>query len=331
MSHSALSAPVVVLAFLASAGCSGEPLVSGFDEPLRIPDGQFHAGKLPGSPPLTADEINDGVQPKSPTVVGVNLGNALIPPREPGRSVSGLATPDSVALGVRFKDLGSGYWIVPTRSPDTTAGGSLEWRFRAAFAEGLPPGRHELLLAAVDESGQSGHQVGLTLCLLPEIPDNGNACNPAITDPPATVVSLDWDAPVDLDLRVVTPSGKVVTPKHPTTAEEDADGKADATAEGVGRLDHDSFANCRADGQQRENLVFQTHPPRGTYLVYAGLFDACGEAGVSFTVSIHTAVRRESGEGKEPRETYRQSGQLRSIDADGGARLGTYITSFNVK
>lgn len=324
MSSRRLAAPLALLV----AGCSGEPLTPGFEEPLRVAEAQFREGSLPGSPPLTADELNAGVKAQTPTIVSASLGNALIPPREPGRSLSGLASADSVAIGVRFADLGTGYWLLPTGSPDPVSDGALEWRFRAGFAGDYPPGRHELLLAAIDGSGRSGNQVGLTLCLLPEIPDNGNVCNPTIP-PPDLVVSMGWDAAVDLDLRVITPDGKIVDPKHPTTAVEGEDGKLDIAAKGIGKLDYDSYAACTPDGRRRESLVFQSSPPPGTYLVYAGLFDACGQPGVTFDASIHVASSTTDG----PRlvETFRQSAQLAAVQADGGARLGTYITAFVVE
>jgi hypothetical protein len=313
-----------MLGVVGLTGCGGEPLTAGFEEPLRIAEAQFREGALPGLPPLTIDEINAGVMNKTPVVSGVSLGNAVIPPREPARAFSGLASPDSAAVGVRFADLGHGYWLLPTGNADVVNEGALEWRFRAAFAGGLPPGKHQLLLAAIDAAGRAGNQIGLTLCLKPEIPDNGSTCNPTIA-PPAVVVSLGWDAAVDLDLRVLTPTGKLVDPKHPTTADRDADGKVDPSAKGVGVLDYDSFADCRADERRRESLVFQSTPPAGTYLVYAGLFDACGEAGVTFDVSLHV------DDGEKLVETFRKSVQLTAMQADGGNGLGTFITSFDVE
>lgn len=310
--------------------CSGEELTIGLREPIRIPEAQFRQGKLPGSPPLSVDEANAGVEPQAPFVFSPSLSTPIVHSRESGRSLSGLASRGSRAIGVQLEGLGSGYWLLPTGGADPESGGAVEWRFRAAFGESLPSGLRQLLLAAFDENGRAGTQVGLTLCILPEIPDNGNACDPT-NAPPHTVVSLAWNAPVDLDLRVVTPDGKVMTPKHPSTAEQDADGDVDPSADGVGNLDFDSFANCSNSGRRRENLVFQSRPPSGTYLVYAGLFDACGEPSVGFTVSLHDSIARAGGGGKEPRETYRQAGQLAAVHADGGAGLGTFITSFQVK
>lgn len=320
--------PLVWVLALALLGCSGEPVTAGLEEPLRVAGAQFFDGDLPGLPPLTADDLNAGAMPQAPNVSGLTLNNGIIAPGEAGRTISGSATKESLAVGVRFADLGTGYWLVPTGSPDDADG--LEWRFRAAFGRRLPPGKHQLLLASVDSQGRSGTQVAVNLCLLPEVPDNGSACIPD-TAPPALVVSLAWDARVDLDLRVVTPTGKVVDPKHPTTTDPDENGKVAASAGNSGTLDHDAFASCSAsDGRGGENLVFQTTPPAGTYLVYASLFDACGAAGVTFDVSLHAPSVGDDGALHQV-ETYRQSAQLSAAQADGGAELGTFITSFVVE
>lgn len=318
----ALVAPLVA--------CSGEEVTIGLTEPVRIPEAQFREGELPGSRALTLDEISAGEQPVAPFVFSPTLATPIIHSREAGRAFSGLASRGSSAIGVKLEELGSGYWLLPTGVADPEFGNAVEWRFRATFGESLPPGLRNVLFAAFDKNGNAGTHVALPLCFLPEIPDNNNACNPA-NAPPHTVISLAWDAPVDLDLRVVTPDGKVVTPKHPSTAEENEEGAVDPTAEGVGRLDFDSFANCADTGRQRENLVFQSRPPTGNYLVYAGLFDACGEPGAGYSVSIVSSAPREDGEGREPVETYHQAGQLSAVNADGGAQLGTFVTSFYVK
>jgi hypothetical protein len=317
-------------ALILTLACSGEPLTQALEEPIRVPNAQFDEGELPGLPPLTADEVNAGVNPKTPVVLNVTFGNPVVPPGEPSRSFSGVASSDAVAVGVRFADLGSGYWLLPTGGADATIEGALSWGFRAAFRRGVKPGKHRLLFAAFDEHGRSGTQAETTLCLLPEVPDNGNVCDPTQA-PPALVVSLGWDAPIDLDLRVVTPTGKVVDSKHRSSADPDADGNVDLEQPGIGLFSQDSFPGCSADGRRRESLVYQTTPPAGTYLVYVNLFDACGEAGASFDVSLHNSAPGDETETLELAETFHQPGQLQAAQANGGAELGMFITSFNVK
>jgi hypothetical protein len=327
-----VSARLLPLAGLACTllGCSGEPLTRALSEPIRLPDAQFHEGELPGLAPLTADEINDGVKPQTPVVTSVNLGNAIIPTREPGRAFSGLSSPDTKAIGVRLAELGTGYWLLPTRGADAVNGGEIEWSFRAAFGDSVPTGRQQLLLAGLDAEGHAGNQVALTLCMSSAIPDNGNACDPT-TAPPALVVSLAWDTAVDLDLRVVTPSGKIVDSKNPSTVQAHEDGNLDPDEPGSGVIAYDSFAACRADGRRRENLVFQTRPARGTYLVYANLYSACGKPGVTFDVSVFNDARGDEPGTRKLVETFRQAAQLQASHANGGAELGMYISSFSVE
>ncbi len=329
----ALRGARLVLAFpslVGLAACSGEPLTTALEEPFRASDAQFREGKLPGAPPLTNEDVRAGVEPKEPLVSSIALQNALIPPREPARSFSGLASRGSVAVGVRFEDLGTGYWLLPTGNSDAVNGDALEWRFRAAFAGGLPPGPHRLLFAALDGKGRAGTQTSITLCLASDIPDNNSACDPDQT-PPALVVSLGWEAPLDLDLRVVTPSGKVVDSKRPSTAVKDDKGKLDLSAPGVGVIDGDAFASCIATGRNRENLVFQSTPEPGNYLVYANLYDACGQPGAAFDISVHTAVANEADGTLRQKETLHQSGQLQAAHANGGGALGLFVTAFTIR
>lgn len=318
---------------LASAGvltgCSGEPVTRALEEPIRVEGAQFRTGTLPGLPALSADQVNAGARPQEPVVISTAVGNSWIPAGEPSRNIKGLASADSAAIGARFADLGTGYWLLPTGAADTVNDGALEWGFRAAFGRDAPPGLHQLQLAAFDATGRAGQQVELTLCLAAEIPDNGNACTPEQA-PPDTVVSLGWDAPVDLDLRVITPDGKLVDSKRPTSAPADPEGNADPDAEGTGVIAYDSYANCAADGRRREHLVFQTRPPSGVYLVYVNLYDACGEAGVHFEVSLQHARAGAEPDTFRTEQSLKQAGQLQAVHANGGAALGLFVTSFVV-
>jgi nitrogen fixation protein FixH len=103
----------------------------------------------------------------------------------------------------------------------------------------------------------------------------------------------------------------------------------DPNAPGTGLIQNDSFANCAAEGRRRENLVFETTPQSGTYLVYANLFDACGQDSVHFEVTLHVAVPGKQAGTFAVEETYRQAGELQAVHANGGAKLGMFVTSFN--
>lgn len=307
-------------------GCSGEETTAGFDQPLRVKDAQFRAGELPGLPALTADDINSGVTATPPSIESVNLGINVLAEDEPSRTIQGDASADSTAIAVRFPDAGTGYWLVPTGRIDPITTSVVSWSLSASFGR-LSPGLHKLQFAAIDANGSSGTQGEKDVCITSSLPDNGNACDPT-TSPPNLVIALTWDAPVDLDLRVITPSGKVVDSKRPTTADADEDGRLDHRAEGTGLIDHDGLAHCQAVGRRSENLVFQTAPTPGTYLIYANLYDACGQPGVHFDVSLHVAAPADEDGTFTQKQTFHQAGQLEAVHANGGAKLGMFLTSF---
>ena len=310
-------------------GCASEPSTLGLTEPVRVNDSQFQEGELPGLPPQTLDEILAEVPPVPPAFTAFSLNSTAIEVGEE-RTASGLTTTDAVAVGVRFRSLGSGYWVTPVRAADPTNDGELTWGFPFVVNQAAPPGLHDLLFAAIDASGRAGTQRSARLCVRRPVPDNGNVCDPEIP-PPALVVSLEWDNDADLDLRVVTPSGKEVDGKKPSTALRGEDGTLDTSAPGTGVLDRDSNARCAPDSRRRENLVFQGDPEPGTYLIYVNLFDACGEPSVRFRASLHSAA-----EGSEPGtytvvESFATAGGLTAEQANAGKQRGLFVTEFNVQ
>lgn len=310
-----------------TASCDGQHAPEALGEPFQVQGAQFIEGDLPGTPPI---EDNDaGVQPVAPRVTVVDTANRVIRAGQVGKVFSGRTTTDSQAVALRFSELGSGYWVLPIGAPDPSAQGELTWTATCAFSPDLLPGLHHLRLAAIDASGRSGTQEEVELCVPSPIPDNLNACVPTIA-PPAAVISLDWDTPVDLDLGVKIPSGKLVNAKAPSTAPA-LDGGVGVgpidTSTGV--LDQDGLAGC-TPGVQRENLVWQTKPAPGYYAVYAGLFDACGQDSVRFTASVYLAEPQKDGTQRLVKKLSR-SGELLKIDASGGANAGLFVLEFTVQ
>jgi hypothetical protein len=315
-----------VLCALGAFGCSEESLTRGLTEPFSVDTAQFEEGALPGIPSDSEDAKSEAAA-RLPNLRSFSA-LTIVPPGAVDRGISGTATSGSVSVGFRFEDLGTGYWVLPTTTADVFTDNELAWGGLASYARQPVAGKHRLLAVALDGRGRAGVQSSLSVCLLPEVPDNGNVCDPA-KDPPKLVVSLAWNAPVDLDLRVVTPDGKIVDAKHPTTALADEDGKIDATAEGLGHILQDSNASCQIDGQQRENLVFQARPPAGKYLVYANLYEACDQPSVEFTMTVHSSIPADDH--FTQLETLRKSGGLQAIHANGGASLGTFLTQFSIE
>ncbi len=307
------------LALASFAACDdGAVHTLGLSEPLRVHDAQFIPGPLPGAAP-------DAGAGTGPQITNVTLTNPTVLPGQAGKAINGRAKDSASAVGLRFADMGSGYWVVPMGPADNQFPGELTWQ---AITDVSPlvasaPGFHEVRAVAFDAQGNAGTQNDFTLCIEPAIPDNGATCNPSRT-PPAALVSLTWDPGVDIDLVLVGPGGKVVDAKHPTTLGPDAglaDGGPDPTG---GRLDRDSLAGCVEDGRRREDVVWQQPPASGTtYDVYANLFDACGEVSASYVATVYAA--------QDGRLTAVQSakGGFTRYDANGGAALGTYLFSYS--
>jgi hypothetical protein len=324
----------LALAFgLASSACSGEPIPSGLTEPLYVHGAQFISGALPGTPApagqnpkLVSPTVTVSQEPTLPNspIVGVVAGQS-------DRVFSGHATPTGASLGVRLKDAGSGYWLVPLGAPDPMDGNDLQWNgLTVDFPVDASARLRDLLFVAMDTEGRAGTQFDQPFCIDSAIPDNRNACTPT-RQPPALVVSLSWDTPVDLDLKVVTPDSTVIDAKHPSIGGAEPGSAPPPGPDTTGAyIDADSNANCDIDGVQRENLVYWQTPPRGRYVVYADLFDSCGQGAVSFEVTPY--VSRPGKPAADGTPTFQvvalatTAGTLMAANADQGTKLGTYVT-----
>lgn len=306
-----------IIAGLAAA-CGGEQLTEGLDEPFRVKGAQFVEGELPGSPPLTSDEIKAGKKPKKPYSTSPEVAGRLIEPRSADLGINGRTSTDAYAVGFKLRDHGSGYWLLPVGSPDPLNNNELAWNARIDFL-GLEPGMQYVRVAAFDKEGNSGTQTSLELCIRSPIPDNLNACEPSLK-PPYLVVSLGWDNAADVDLAVVTPSGQIIDYAHSTEVTESGN---------PGKFTGDGGTGCLQSGGRRENITWQEKPAKGTYLVYANLHDACGELAAPFAVSIHQ--RKEKGKGYEQVESYRTASEILAVQANGGSKLGLFVTEFTVK
>jgi hypothetical protein len=312
----------------AAAACTGSQVAgnAGVGEPLVVESGQFFAGTLPGSPPLGSSDEGGTAPPRGAQVIDVNAANRVIRPGEMGMTISGHTTTDAQTVAVRFAGLGSGYWVVPVGGPDPTDNGLLTWSVTADFARDLPAGTQSLLFAAIDGKGASGVQQELPVCVDTPVPDNLNACDPTRA-PPAAVLSLAWDTPVDLDLVVQTPAGAVVGGKNATTAAPAADGGANVPGAGAGVLDRDSNRDCAIDGIQREDVVWQSSPPSGVYQVWADLYSACGQASVRFTVSLWLAEAQPDGTQRLVEHPF-ADGELLAQQANAGSSPGLFVGDF---
>jgi hypothetical protein len=311
------------------AGCTG-PQVSttaALGEPIRVESGQFISGDLPGLPPPSPSM--DGGATVDPQVTDVTVADTAIQPGAAGMNISGHASATSQTVALRFADAGSGYWVVPVGPPDPQDNNLPTWQLFADFSRDIVPGFHDLIFSAIDSNGSSGTRYDQPLCVDTPVPDNLNACVPKRA-PPAVVLSLGWDAPVDLDLIVRDPLGHQVGGK---TSAQAAEGGVPASATPAmtnGVLDHDSNANCVIDNIDREDVIWQTEPPHGLYEVWADMFKACGQPAAAFSVSLWRAEQQPDAGNSHLvlQKPPVASGELTAGQANGGAGLGLYVGSF---
>lgn len=275
--------------------CEGQPSLSGAGEPLRVREGVFHEGELPGGPDAAG-----------PRVTAAETATAVVSLRQSAKLYQGRAEPTAYSVALRFVGLGTGYWVVPVGGPDPTFDNEATWSLRADFGDSIPAGLRVLRLVALDGAGRAGPWRDLRVCVVNEVEDGISACDPSVA-PPGGAISLDWDSDVDLDLVVEAPDGSVIDARHPAGA--------GAT------LDRDSNANCALDGARRETVRWADAPPPGVYRVYVNLFSACGLRGARYRVS----ARRRTADGAALADFFTRDGALTDDAANGGASRGTFV------
>lgn len=324
-SVAAWSCASVAALVLAVACDDGMPANSGLTEPILVHGAQFVSGPLPGAPPIDGGPViptgdggaDGGVAVKLPPLTVTNTGflSPVVLPGFGGKQVSGRATKDAAAIGVKLEGLGSGYWVVPIADPDPDFPGQNDFGFSMDFDANDPAGRRQLLTVAIDASGNAGTQVETPMCIEARIPDNLHECQK--TNPvPRAVFTLQWDTDFDLDLHVILPDGRDVNPKQPITYPMDA-GTAPLTD---ARIDRDSLRACVPDGLRQEDLMFLDEPARGTYQLYVDPFDSCGQHSVRFNMIVS-----EPGSDGNLHATFTRSGELLQLQETGGGSRGLFV------
>lgn len=312
-----MRALLLISALFMVSACSDSAEV-GAGEPFRVRGAQFVPGPLPGSEPAPAPTPEDPQDAANlPEISSLESPSSIAYQGASGKKLSGRVNALGVAVGLRMKDAGSGYWVVPTttRDPQTN---ELIWDAVCDFDLGLKPGLTQLELVAFDDAGHPGTKTTSKLCVAARVPNALNECDPT-ADPPAAVISLRWDSNVDLDLQVLTPNQRWVDPKHNSTR----DPKDTSSTEALGSIDRDSNGGCSIDGIRYENLVWKT-PPTGRFGVYANLFDSCKRDSVRFEASVW--VSRETEDGlKHLVQVGSRSGELLSSQANGGIGTGMFL------
>jgi hypothetical protein len=319
---------IVAAGLGAAVACTnGQQAYRGLDQPLQVsggtsqpPQSQFIAGPLPGTPATSGDDggmdAGVGAGPTSPAITGLNYHSSTFVSGIGAKTISGFVTMDAVAVGVRFADIGTGYWVVPVSSLDPTQPGDRDFSVNVSINASAPPGHHPLAFVGIAGDGTAGPQYSQDFCIGSRVPDNGHSCFPANAVPPV-VFSLTWDTNFDLDLHVLMPDGTDVNAKKDPVLWDGGTVTARTPLTGI---DRDSMGTCVVDGWREEDFVFTDYPATGPYDLYADPFAACGQAAVHFTMTIYEA--QSDG---NLHATYTQSGELLSSQVTGGQSSGLFV------
>ena len=237
----------------------------GLDAQLRVEGAQFVSG-----------DIDSATPGEGPVVVSVFNSLTAVQPGEREKPLTGTlaATATTVALGLRGD---RGYWIVVAGPPSLDAPDLPTFMATLSFSPALPLGPLTLVARAVDAQGRFGVPSTVLLASAPLPPPTGTL-----------VVTLGWDTEADLDLHVLIPGGVEVWAGNINSYRLPPQGTpVDAAAwRSGGILDFDSNAGCVIDGRRQENVVWQSPPPPGSYLVRVDTASLCGAAAARWTVEV---------------------------------------------
>ena len=271
-----------------------EPLRFGYVVGSTRYRAQFFTGELP--------QANGG-----PVVSGVDVGPDQATPGTQGKSGYTVRLGDQAfTVAVRLQGRSNGYWIARVNQVEAINAGQVSASLFFDVAPTLAPGNYNLEISGIDGERRYGARALAPLAIVPRVPPNAPA-----------VITLRWDAAVDLDLQLRAPDGTFLSPKRPTTAPMGAPDAGAAGAKGVGRLDGDSVANCVDDGLRQEDVIFLTPPISGTYSVFVNPFSLCRQRGTTYEVSV---VRSGNVE-------QRLFGSISAPEVQqGGFGLGDFVT-----
>ncbi|HMF42108.1 MAG TPA: hypothetical protein VKQ32_15650 [Polyangia bacterium] len=326
---------LLALAAAGAAACSNASSDTGVNALLRVSGTGVQY--VPGT--LGTEAAAD-----TPTMQGINIANTIVYPGAIDRTLTGSAIGSTAVLIGLDGDIG--HWIAPTGLPDSEFPGGNVFDFSTRFSVSpflpLDPPDRMIIFRAVDAQGQVGPSLSQPI----KIKVLANPLGISLDGQPL-VITLVWDSPSNLDLKVRVPnttnpaSPIDVWTKHrvalPTLGPADPP-YMDSDVMGVGQLDFDTNANCVIGGIQQDNqqdslyqedVVFQTAPPSpkaapsGTYEVRVDAASLCGQ--VTARWHVYAVANGSTLLG----EAY---GQATDIDTQGshGPATGTLAFTFMV-
>jgi hypothetical protein len=244
--------------------CSnGVPADRGTDAYMQVSGARFVRGPMPSE------------SPPAPAVAAVTLVNNDIWPGMQNDPVTGALAPTATAAAIGLQG-DVGYWIVAAGVPNVATPNNPSFAVSADFSLGIVPGTYTLVVRAVDLSGAFG--APSTQVLTEE--------DSPLTPPAkgALVVTLTWDTEANLALHVVDPSGTEIYWGNPSSQPPFSFTQVDGGS--YGYIDYDSNGNCVIDGLRREDAVWPSAPPPGTYVVRVDAPSLCAAADAYWTVKV---------------------------------------------
>jgi len=266
-----------LIAVLALAGCQGAQPSTGLERTLRVSGAQLASGHIntaEGNAPVQVTAPTSSKSQVFPGQENVVISGSVGPADETGPLAS------AVAIGIDEED---SYWILPARDQDSASTYLMNFRAALTFSPDLDPNRFPI----DDATGTPKVSVllrAITKGVMGDVrPYDFHLLSPGVPDG-ELVVSLAWNAPVDLDVHVVAPlpdgSDTIeVWAKNPSalpagsSSGSSADGGSRETG---GYLDLDSNASCQIDNRDLESVVWTDPPPSGHYIARVDAFSLCG-------------------------------------------------------
>ena len=263
---------IPLLVTVALMGCESSTSLfgPGLDQQVRVRGGQLVKGPIvdPGCDPSSSD--------CGPAVTSIARNQASVTRGDGTVIVTGRLGPGGTAIHV-WAEGDPNHWVALASNFDFIEPDELQYTLELEFSFSIQGDVLPVYLQAADEDGRLGPVSVTEFTILPDVP------------PAKLLVSLGWDAAVDLDLHVQLPDGTVVGAKN-INSNEPSNNPADPSWMYGGFLDYDSNQQCQIDARNRENVVWLKRendpnavpPPSGLYRVYAHLFAPCGASSVSF-------------------------------------------------